>query len=337
MKVEFGVVDHLDRQNRPIHETFDSRLELMKLYDRAGFSTFHLTEHHFTPLGLAPSPLIFLSAASRITERIRFAPLVLILSLYNPLRLAAEICMLDHLTKGRLDVGVGRGISPYELAYYNVSSLETPEIFLETYDVLMRALTQETVDFRGSYFKYFNVPIELRPYQQPHPPMWYATGNPKSVIWAAQRNMNVAFLFPAERARPLIDLYKATWQEAHGGSGATMPRIGITRHIYIGDSDAEADERGSFGYQGWYEKFAYLWQKTDPRPPASFEEVRRRNGSVLLFGTADTVRRRVAEELERSGATYFIARFAYGDLTHEESVRSLDRFAREVMPAFQVG
>lgn len=334
MKVEFGVVDHLDRQDRPIHETFDSRLELMKLYDRAGFSTFHLTEHHFTPLGLAPSPLIFLAAASRITERIRFAPLVLILSLYNPLRLAGEICMLDHLTKGRLDVGVGRGISPYELAYYNVNSLETPAIFRETYDVLMQALTQETVDFRGAYFKYFNVPIELKPFQQPHPPMWYATGNPQSVIWAAQRNMNVAFLLPAERARSLIDLYKSTWHEAHGGSGRAMPKIGITRHIYVDHDQAHAEARGIFGYEGWYEKFAYLWQKTDPRPAASFEDVKRRNGSVLLFGTPDRVRSRVAEELEVSGATYFIARFAYGNLAHEESCRSLDLFTKEVMPSF---
>jgi alkanesulfonate monooxygenase SsuD/methylene tetrahydromethanopterin reductase-like flavin-dependent oxidoreductase (luciferase family) len=334
MTVEFGVVDHLDRQDKPIHETFDSRLELMKLYDKAGFSTFHLTEHHFTPLGLAPSPLIFLAAASRITERIRFAPLVLILSLYNPLRLAGEICMLDHLTKGRLDVGVGRGISPYELAYFNVNSLETPAIFRETFEVLMQALTRETVDYRGDYFKYFNVPIEMRPYQRPHPPMWYATGNPSSVIWAAQRNMNVAFLLPADRARPLIDLYKSTWTEAHGASDMRMPKIGITRHIYIGDNNADAEKRGLFGYAGWYEKFAYLWQKNDPRPPPAFDEVLKRNGRVLLFGTADTVRRRVAEELDISGATYFIARFAYGELSHAESARSLDLFATEVMPHF---
>ena len=129
MAVEFGVIDHLDRQNVPVHETYDSRLRLMELYDRAGFSTFHITEHHFTPLGLAPSPLIFLSAAARITRNIRFAPLVLILPLYNPLRLASELCMLDHLTKGRLDIGAGRGISPYELAFHNINHLEAPAIY----------------------------------------------------------------------------------------------------------------------------------------------------------------------------------------------------------------
>ena len=177
MAVEFGVIDHLDRQNVPVHETYDSRLRLMELYDRAGFSTFHITEHHFTPLGLAPSPLIFLSAAARITRNIRFAPLVLILPLYNSLRLASELCMLDHLTKGRLDIGAGRGISPYELAFHNINHLEAPAIYAEAFEVLMMALTRDTVDFRGRYFNFFNVPIEMRPYQNrilrfgtpPHP------------------------------------------------------------------------------------------------------------------------------------------------------------------------
>src|SRR5579872_3625276 len=129
MKMEFGAVDHIDRQDKPIWETYDSRLKLVEMYDKAGFSTFHLTEHHFTPLGLAPSPLIFLAAASRITEKIHFAPLVLITTLYNPLRLASEICMMDHLTKGRIEFGTGRGVSPYELRYFNVEPKEAPEIY----------------------------------------------------------------------------------------------------------------------------------------------------------------------------------------------------------------
>src|SRR5208282_3855711 len=174
MKMEFGVVDHVDRQDRPIHETYDSRFKLLELYDKAGFSTFHVTEHHFTPLGLAPSPLIFYAAASRITQRIRFAPLVLIATLYNPLRLAAEICMLDHLTHGRIEIGTGRGVTPVELGFYNVSEREAPAIYGEAMEVLMAALTKNVVDFHGKYFNFTNVPIQMKPLQKPHPPLWYA-------------------------------------------------------------------------------------------------------------------------------------------------------------------
>src|SRR3984957_9674215 len=334
MAIEFGVIDHLDRQNIPVHETYDSRLALIERYDKAGFSTFHITEHHFTPLGLAPSPLIFLAAAARITQRIRFAPLVLILPLYNPLRLAAEICMLDHLTRGRIDIGVGRGISPYELAYYNLNYFEAPEIYREGYDVLMMALTQDAVEYRGRYFKYFNVPNEIRPYQAPHPPLWYATGSPTGAAWAGKLNHNVAFLAPRAHARVLIDAYKKGRLKTEGMTSQTTPKIGVARHIYIAETDEVARAEGTVGYQGWYEKYGWLWQQFDPRPPAPFHDVLQRDAGRMIMGSPTTVRDAIAREINETGANYFITRFAYGNLTHEQASRSLDLFITDIMPHF---
>jgi alkanesulfonate monooxygenase SsuD/methylene tetrahydromethanopterin reductase-like flavin-dependent oxidoreductase (luciferase family) len=244
MAIEFGVVDHLDRQNVPVHETYDGRLKLMELFDQAGFSTFHITEHHFTPLGLAPSPLIFLSAAARITKSIRLAPLVLILPLYNPLRLAGELCMLDHLSKGRLDIGAGRGISPYELAFYNINHLESQSIYNEAYEVLMMALTRETVDFRGQYFKYFNVPMEMQPYQKPHPPLWYATGSEEGAAWAGSQTHNVACLAPTPRAKVLVDAYKRGRASNKENASRPIAKIGIARHLYLAETDEVARKEG---------------------------------------------------------------------------------------------
>lgn len=332
MKIEFGVIDHLDRQDGvPIHQTYDSRLDLVRRYDEAGFTTFLVTEHHFTPLGLAPSPLVFLSAASRITRRIRLAPLVLILPLYHPLRVASEICMLDHLSKGRLDIGLGRGISPYELAYYNVSHLESREIFEESQQVLMAALTRDTVDFRGNYFKFFNVPIELKPLQ-PRLPMWYPCSSPEGARTAASKGMHTCFLAPAARARVMADAYKQAWVES--GQDGPMPKVAITRHIYVGDNEAEARRRGIEAHKAWYQRFGYLWGKFDPRMPAEYDADRHMATGTLIFGTAKTVGERIAEELETTGANYFVTRFAFGDLSHEESLRSLERFTAEVMPRF---
>ena len=335
MAVEFGVIDHLDRQNVPVHETYDSRLRLMELYDRAGFSTFHITEHHFTPLGLAPSPLIFLSAAARITRNIRFAPLVLILPLYNPLRLASELCMLDHLTKGRLDIGAGRGISPYELAFHNINHLEAPAIYAEAFEVLMMALTRDTVDFRGRYFNFFNVPIEMRPYQTPHPPLWYATTSEESAARTGSHNHNVAFLAPASRARVLIDAYRNGRASNPANASLPMPKIGIARHLYLADTDDIARAEGVAGYLAWYEKYAWLWKKYDPRPAPSTDEVLRRDAGRMIMGSPRTVREEIARQIEETGANYFITRFAYGNLTHEQSVRSLELFVSEVMPHFR--
>ncbi len=335
MKLEFGAVDHVDRQdNVPIYETYDSRLRLVELYEKYGFSTFHVTEHHFTPLGLAPSPLIFMAAASRITQRIRFAPLVLIATLYNPLRLAAEICMMDHLTHGRLEIGLGRGVSPYELGFYGIRPKDTPAIYKEAVDVLMLALTRDEVSYQGDHFHFANVPIELKPIQKPHPPVWYGTANPETAARAACENANIVSLQRATDARVPIGRYKEEWQKIHGANGKKMPHAGITRHVYVAKTDAEAEERGRLGVDKFFDSLEYLWLKFGAAP-IGLENARRSREEALLAGSPQTVRRKIEQQVEESGANYFVARFAYGNLTHEESVRSLELFANEVMPHFR--
>ena len=333
MKIEFGVIDHIDRQDRPIADTYDSRLKLIEMYDRAGFSTFHPTEHHSTPLGLAPSPNVFLAAASRVTQCIHFAPLVLIATLYNPLRLASEICMLDHLTRGRFEIGTGRGVSPVELGFFNVNEQDAPGIYAEAIEVMMAALTQDVVDYHGKYFDFTNVPIELKPYQLPHPPLWYATNSPESAAKAARRNMNIVTLLKSSEACAVIAAHKEAWTAAHGSSGKKQPRAGITRFIYVGENDRQAQERATQGAQDFFESLAYLWRKFTPG--SMNVEMLKRSGATAIAGTPATVRAKIEQEFEASGAGYFALRFAYGNLTHEESVRSLERFTNEVMPHFQ--
>ena len=113
--MKFGVFDHMDRGLVPLAQQYEERLKLIEAYDRAGFFCYHLAEHHATPLGMAPSPAVFLSAVAQRTKRMRLGPLVYILSLQNPLRAYEDICMLDHLSNGRLELGLGRGVSPVEI------------------------------------------------------------------------------------------------------------------------------------------------------------------------------------------------------------------------------
>src|SRR5215472_14192467 len=95
--LKFGVFDHLDRGHRSIAQLYEERLQIIEHLERAGFHAYHLAEHHSTPLGMAPSPNLFLTAVAQRTRRLRFGPLVYPLVLYHPLRLIEEICMLDHL------------------------------------------------------------------------------------------------------------------------------------------------------------------------------------------------------------------------------------------------
>src|ERR1700752_5193827 len=116
--MKFGIFEHMDDSGVPLGQHFANRLSLIEEYDRHGFYAYHLAEHHGTPLGLAPSPSVFLAAVAQRPKRLRFGPLVYTLSLHHPLRVVEEVCMLDQMSGGRLELGVGRGVSPSEGAYY---------------------------------------------------------------------------------------------------------------------------------------------------------------------------------------------------------------------------
>ena len=113
--MQFGVFDQNDLGTLPLADQYENRLRLIEFYDRSGFRTYHMSEHHSTPLSMTPSPSVFLAAVAQRTQRIRLGPLVYVLPMHHPLRLAEEICMLDHLSRGRFEWGVGRGASPHEL------------------------------------------------------------------------------------------------------------------------------------------------------------------------------------------------------------------------------
>src|SRR5438093_12867465 len=168
--MEFGVFDHLDLGDRPHERFYRERLEIVEAYERAGFHSYHVAEHHSTPLGLAPSPSVFLAAVAQRTRRLRFGPLVYALPLYHPLRMIEEIFMLDQFSGGRLEIGFGRGSVPAELIYYGQSPEQAQAIYAEALELILKGLTEPALTFHGQFFRFDNVPMELVPLQKPHPP-----------------------------------------------------------------------------------------------------------------------------------------------------------------------
>src|SRR6201987_3280004 len=153
-QIEFGLFDWIDRSAAPLHQLYKERLQLLAAADEAGFFCYPLAEPHATPLGMAPSPALFLTAATQRTRRIRLGPLVYLLPLYDPLRLIEEVAMLDQLSGGRLELGVGRGVSPYELRNFGVDPENSRAMFDEALAVLLAGLTQERLNFAGRHYNY---------------------------------------------------------------------------------------------------------------------------------------------------------------------------------------
>ena len=182
--MQVGLFDHVEHGERPLALLFDERLNFAAAADAAGIYCLHIAEHHATPLNMVPVPGVYLGALARATKRMRLGPLVYLLPLYSPLRMIEEICMLDHLSHGRLEVGVGRGVSPYELGFHKVAHDDSRDIFVDAFNCISAGLTTETLTHRGEHFAYENVPIALRPLQQPHPPFWYASSSAVGATWA---------------------------------------------------------------------------------------------------------------------------------------------------------
>ena len=191
MSLEFGIFDHLDRNDLPLRDYYEQRLKMTEAFDRCGFYSYHVAEHHFTPLGMAPSPSVFLSAIAQRTKRLRFGTFVYALPVHHPLRVLEEICMLDHLSGGRLEIGFGRGSVPYEIAYYGQNAEERQQIYAERLELILKAFTVKTLTWDGKYDQFKDVPMEIEPLQKPHPPLWYGAHSPDSAERAARKGLHM--------------------------------------------------------------------------------------------------------------------------------------------------
>jgi alkanesulfonate monooxygenase SsuD/methylene tetrahydromethanopterin reductase-like flavin-dependent oxidoreductase (luciferase family) len=329
-ELKFGVFDHLDRGGRSLTDLYEQRLKIVEHYDQAGFHAYHLAEHHSTPLGMAPSPAVFLSAVARQTKRLRFGPLVYLLPLYHPLRLAEEIAMLDHLSHGRLEIGIGRGRSPIELMLYGQDVAEAQTVFEEVFAVMQVAFSGDRINFTGKHFSFHNVPVELRPLQQPHPPFWYGIGTPESAEQYGALGFNgVTLAKPAAAAEITRRFYEAT---ANGGFKGR--RMGICRFVVVAETDREAQELASRAYPAWHASFFELFRRYDQKPvqiwPASFDEMAA-NG-LAFAGSPKTMTEALEAQLQAVGSNYLVGQFVFGDMSLAESTKSIELFSSHVMP-----
>jgi alkanesulfonate monooxygenase SsuD/methylene tetrahydromethanopterin reductase-like flavin-dependent oxidoreductase (luciferase family) len=262
MGLQFGIFDHIEPvPGQALTQIYRDRLRLLERYDAAGFYAYHLAEHH-TPAvhSLAPSQNVFLAAASQRTRRLRLAPCIYVLPLHHPLRLIEEICMLDHLSDGRLEVGVGRG-GVLE-AYFWGSDADVERNLLryrETLAILKQGLSHDELTFTGEFFSFDALPMRLRPQQQPYPPMWYM----RNVETAALDGMNTVIIGSLDSFEANVARYQELWKEHQGIDGRTVqgmePKIGLVNHIVLADSDAEAV---AIAKPAWGD---YVWNLEAPR------------------------------------------------------------------------
>lgn len=334
--LRFGIFDHLDKSGAPLPDIYADRLTLIEAYDRAGFYSFHLAEHHGSPLGLAPSPSVFLAAVATRTKHLRFGPLVYTLPLYEPLRLIEEIGMLDQMSNGRMDIGVGRGVVAFETAFFGLTHLDTPPRFQEALAILRHGLTHERLNYDGRFWTYRDVPMEIPPVQQPHPPLWYGVGRPDQSKWLAEQQINIVANSEASAIAPIFATYRDAWTATH--SAPMTAKLGMARHIVIAETTGEAERLAAPAFDQWRASLAKLWRDNGADPirfPKDYAEAKARG--LTLVGSPGEVQDALASQIELSTTNYVLCRFAFGGLPTSAAARSLDLFASKVAPAFPGG
>jgi alkanesulfonate monooxygenase SsuD/methylene tetrahydromethanopterin reductase-like flavin-dependent oxidoreductase (luciferase family) len=258
--------------------------------------------------------------------------------MYHPLRVAEEVVMLDHMSRGRLELGLGRGASPIEIATFDVDPSEAPAMNREATELILKALTSDVVSFDGKYYRCQNVRIAAHPLQKPYPPLWFAPIEPSRAGDAARLKGNMVTLIPDAGVKALTEAYRTAWQ-AQGGTAADMPLLGVFRHVVVADTDAKARDLARGAYRQWRHHMAFLWDWGGvPFPigavyPEDFEALEAMNMGVA--GSPETVRRFVAAAAEQTGINYFVGDMIFGSLPYEAASRSVELFGKEVMPAFR--
>jgi alkanesulfonate monooxygenase SsuD/methylene tetrahydromethanopterin reductase-like flavin-dependent oxidoreductase (luciferase family) len=286
---------------------------------------------------MATSPNVFLAAAIQRTRSIKLGPLVYVLPLYHPLRLYEEICMLDHLSGGRLMVGVGRGGSLLEHQRYGIDPTEAQAMYHEAFAVLTKAFEVDVLDFGGEFYSYKDFVVQAKPLQRPHPPLWYGAPDPDAIGWAAPRGINVVSLGPAERARAISGRYRREWH-ALGRDPAALPHIGITRHIVVAQTDAEAQRIAPAAYARWRQSMDFIFRRAGV--PFTLKDIYPTNFAALeqigygVAGSPATVRDYIAKLERATGINYLLCQMAFGDMKFSDATHSIELFAKEVMREF---
>jgi alkanesulfonate monooxygenase SsuD/methylene tetrahydromethanopterin reductase-like flavin-dependent oxidoreductase (luciferase family) len=323
---------------RPGSEVYRDTLDYAELADRLGFDHIWVAEHHFSTYGYVPQPLMFAVALAGRVRRARIGTGVLVLPLHDPVRLAEEIAMADVLTGGRLDIGIGRGYQPYEFERFGLGLDDSRERYEESLEILLSALSQTNFASEGRYFQIPPTTVLPRPLQRPHPPIWTVAVSPATVEFTVQRGYNCLVNAPLPALRDL----RSVWNAASEKAGGTSAELGLHRHTYVAESDADANAELHHAY--WhYRASRHLRAGTqvvvdgqaidqpfadEPGP----DEMRAKN---VLFGTPDQIIERIRTYEREVGISYASCFFALGSMDRDRVVRSMETFAAKVMPAFR--
>jgi alkanesulfonate monooxygenase SsuD/methylene tetrahydromethanopterin reductase-like flavin-dependent oxidoreductase (luciferase family) len=322
--------------------------------EHLGFSDVWLTEHYFTGESVYNDALLFAFALSMRTTRIRIGFAVIQMPFYHPIRLAVQLALLDNLSKGRIDVGIGKGTvyNEYEFIGHGLRSSDSRERMAEAIEVLERAWRETPLVYEGKYFRLKVPELRPRPVQQPGPPIWRSVISPASFTECGRLGIPILTArLPVERIKERWELYEAGLAEGRHDA-RTRERLrdqnALWRNVYVAESNAQAEDelselllrtrahmmhvRGEYNPPDFHIDPVMLNPWSDPAV-GDADAIAFVLATGSLFGSPAQVREQVAE-LQEVGVRHLLCQTGFGDMSHEQNLLSMRRFGEQVMPAF---
>ncbi len=326
----------------PPQDIFARGVRLAQAADRLGLDSVWCAEHHFSSYGYLSRPLMLATHIASRTERIRVGSVVVVLPLHHPLIVAEDIATADVLTGGRLDVGLGRGYQTYEFERLGIPLSESRTRFEEGLDVLLKAFEGKPFAYAGKHYKFGETSVFPLPIQKPHPPIWIVGQSPESVEATAKRGFNLVsggFGVPIERLREFRRGLDAL--DVDPRMKARM-RVSTQRPIYVTTDESELPavvEHARWNMRVTLSLRKGLERVEKGRAIAVPLDVEPTTAELLdqyyVMGTPKTCIAKIRELQEIMGISHFNANFWFGDLEEAKVLRSMELFAKEVMPAFR--
>lgn len=323
-------------------EIFQRGIDIAKHADRFGLDSVWCAEHHFSTYGYLSRPLQLATHIAAVTERIRVGSAVVVLPLHHPLIVAEEIGTADVLSNGRLDVGFGRGYQPYEFERLGLSLDDSRAMFEEAVDVILKAFEGEPFSHQGKHFSFDETSVFPLPVQEPRPPIWVVGQSTASIAATVKRGFNLVsggFGVPVERLRE----FRKSFDEIDVSPNVkSQIRISTQRPIYVTNDEAELPEiieqarwnmRVTLSLRQGLERVEKGKAIAVPfdKEPTDQELL----DNYYVMGTPKRCIAKIQELQEVMGIDHFNANFWFGDLAHDRVLRSMELFAKEVMPAFK--
>ncbi len=321
----FSVVDHYPNElKRDVGTFYEELLEQVEAAEQLGFDSFWIAEHHFHEYGAIPRPAIWIAAAAQRTKRIKLGCAVVVLPFDNPLRVAEDLAMVDILSNGRLQVGVGSGYLAHEFDGFNINPDEKRERFDESLTILTKAWSGEKFSFSGNYYNCKDVQLNVVPVQNPSPPIHIAVLRNEVAPFVGAKQLPM-MMIPYATTEHLDELkattssYRAALAEA-GGDGQ-QAEISFGLHTYCASTTAGARKECEEAMNRYVRTRLYARQ----RPIDSLIDK-----DLVAFGDPEEVLR-VAGHYQDAGLTNFLAINNFGGLPHKKVLQSMELIAKGVL------